>query len=216
MHRGSVGTVAWVSTPGPELAAVASPWARRSWAAVYALLALALVWVLLSWAGVLVVVRSTVVPVWAAAPALLLAGTAVRVGLGAFRVSRPALQGWWRWLLPTVTACAWVLVPLTAAANGFGGPSYVVAEPAGSGGCRAVVAESSFLFAGSGTVHVAGGWGPFAPQVGSYRTDDGFRPVSTGSYSVSWDDRFGGLLSVGATLPGSSGGEGSGFFTFDC
>lgn len=216
-HRGSVGTVEGVSTPDPELAAAAAPWARRSWAGAYALLALALVWVVLSWAGVVVVVGSIVVPIWAAAPALLLAGTAARMGLGVFRVQRPAPEGWWRWALPTVTAGAWVLVPLTAAANGFGGPSYVVVEPAGSGGCRAVVAESSFLFAGSGTVHVAGGWGPFAPQVGRYTTDDGFRPVSTGFFSVSWDDQFGGLLSVAGALPGGSDGEGgSGLFDFDC
>lgn len=215
-HRRPVGTVERVSTPEAELAAAAPPWVRRSWVAAYALLALTLVWVLLSWAGVLVVVESTVIPIWVAAPALLLAGTAARVGLGALRVPRPARQSWWRWVPPTVTAAAWVLVPLTAASNVIGGPSYVVVEPAGSGGCRAIVVESAFLFTGSGTVHVAGGWGPFAPQVGSYRTDDGLQPVSTGSYSVSWDDRSGGLLSVSGALSDGPGGESPGLVYFNC
>lgn len=170
------------------------------------LFALALVWVVLSWAGVLVVVGSTVIPVWAAAPALVLAGTAARVGLGAYRAPRPGPECWWRWALPAGTAAAWVLVPLTAAVDGFGGPSYVVTEPAGSGGCRAVVVETSFLFAGSGTVHVVGGWGPFAPQVSRYATDDGFRPMTTGSYSVSWDHQLeSGSLSISGAFSGGDG-----------
>ncbi len=205
-----------MSTADAKVAIVASPLARRSWLAAHGLIGLALGWVLLSWGGVLVVVGSTVVPTWAAAPALLLAGTAVRLGLRASRVPTPSPEGRWRWSLPTVTACAWVLVPLTAVANGFGGPTYVVVEPAGSGGCRAVVAESSFFLTGSGTVHVAGRWGPFAPEVGSYSTDDGFQPVSTGSYSVTWDSGSGGLLKVDGTLPGGDPAGGSGLFAFDC
>lgn len=205
-----------MSAPDPGRVGVASPWARRTWVAAYAFLSLALVWVLLSWVGVLVVVGSTVVPVWAAGPVLLLTWAIVRMGLSVLRVPGPSPDSWWRWLLPTATACAWVLVPLTAAVSGFGGTSYVVVEPAGSGGCRAVVAESSFFLTGWGTVHVAGGWGPFAPQVGSYRTDDGFLPVSTGSYGVSWDDRFGGLLNVGGTLPDADPDRGSGLVVFDC
>ncbi len=190
------------------------PWAHRSWVAAYAVLALALIWVFLSWAGVLVVVGSTVLPVWAAAPALVVAGTAIRLGLVVFRVPRPAWQGSWRWALPAVTATAWLLVPVTAVVQGVGQQAFTVAEPAGSGGCRAVVAEGGFLFAGSGSVHVAGGWGPFAPQVGSYTTDDGLMPVSTGSYGVSWDDQSGGLLSVGGVVYGD--GDGGGSFTFGC
>lgn len=133
-----VGTVGRITIPGAERAA-APRWAHRSWAAVCSLFAFALVWVVLSWAGVLVVVASFVVPVWAAAPALVVAGTAARVGLGAFRTPGPARQGWCRRALPAVTTTAWVLVSLTAAFDRLGGPSYVVAEPAGSGGCRAVV-----------------------------------------------------------------------------
>lgn len=195
---------------------MASWWARRAWAAAHVLLASALVGVWLSWSGVLIVVGTTVVPFWAVALVLLLGWTALRLGLGAFQVSRPSLATGWRLLLSTMTASTCLLVPLTAVASGFTGPSYVVVEPAGPGGCRVVVAEGSYFKIGSGTVHVAGGWGPFAPRVGSYSTDEGVRPVSTGSYSVSWNGRSGGFLTVDGPLLAGAGDSGAGLFAFEC
>ncbi|MGB3763584.1 MAG: hypothetical protein WA966_10195 [Ornithinimicrobium sp.] len=190
-----------------------SPAGRRSWNAAHGLVCVTAASVVLSWAGVLVVVGSTVVPIWVLLPALLAACTVQRVGLRAFRVPRPPRGTRWRRLLPTVTVCAWVLGPPTAALDWVGSPTYTFLEPPGSDGCRAVVVEKVGFLSGSGTVHVLGGWGPFAPRVGGYDTDEGELPVVSGAYEVSWDDGPGGQLAVfGSTL-----GQGvSNYFDFDC
>jgi len=157
------------------------------WTAAYLVTVLALVVMLLYRAGILIVVGSHVLSTWAAAPALLVAGTGARMVLRLCRVPRPSLRRSWRWALLLITECAWLLVPLSAAFEFFGSPSYTVARPAPSAGCRVVVVETSFLFSGGGTVYVAGGWSPFARRIGSYQTDDGARPVRNGQYDVTWD-----------------------------
>lgn len=173
-----------------------SSWPSRSvWLAAYLLTASSTVVLLLSWPGILIVVGSHVVSTWAAAPALLAVGTAARLVLSRARIPRPSLPHWWRGALMASTWCAWMLVPLGAAWQLVGSPSYTVARHRGAVECRVVVVESSFLFAGAGTVYVAGGWSPFAQRVGSYITDDGARPVRDDGLDVTWGDANGGRVS---------------------
>lgn len=65
-------------------------------------------------------------------------------------------------------------------------------------------------------MHVAGGRGPFAPQVSRYVTDDGFRPMTTGSYSASWNHQLeSGSLTVSRAFSGGDGDKANPV-GFDC
>ena len=71
---------------------------------------------------------------------------------------------------------------------------YSVLDPSSDEGCRAVVREDSFLLGGNGNVYVARPFGFIATQAGSWRTDDGYRPVAAGAYAVKWKGNSGLLL----------------------
>lgn len=66
------------------------------------------------------------------------------------------------------------------------GTAYHVLAPQSVAGCRVVVAERSFLLAGSGTVYVLPAGRLVPAAVGSYVADDGYRPISGGTFRVEW------------------------------
>lgn len=65
--------------------------------------------------------------------------------------------------------------------------TYTLLRPTGPDGCQAVVREASFLVAGQGqvyAVHPCGvGW-----RTGSWRADDGIRPIDEGRYKLPRGD----------------------------
>ncbi|MGO4601625.1 hypothetical protein [Terrabacter sp. 2YAF2] len=66
------------------------------------------------------------------------------------------------------------------------GSTSVVVNPSSAGGCRVVVQERSFLLSGSGAVFVLPAHGVVARRVSRYSTDDGYRPVAAGSFTLTW------------------------------
>lgn len=72
--------------------------------------------------------------------------------------------------------------------------TYSVLDPGGPGSCRVAVREYSYMFSGSGDVYAVG-FGGLGRTVSSWTADDGLEPITTGNYSLQWeDDRA--LLSV--------------------
>ena len=168
------------------------------------LFALALVVVVpsVAWHQVLVVGGRVTDPA-DAAPALFVAGVLVGVGglvLAAVDRHRRRSSG------EAVTGrrsggrvAAVVLLVVTAGVVAgldwvFGhGSDAVVLEPASAGGCRVVVQEHSLFMSGSGTVFVLPPDDLVARRVSRYTTDDAYRPVAAGSYSLTWTGDHGHL-----------------------
>ncbi|MGW7345285.1 hypothetical protein [Streptomyces sp. NPDC054854] len=75
---------------------------------------------------------------------------------------------------------------------------YHVLHPTGPHSCRAVVRETSFLFAGSGEVYAVGPTGIAWRPSGSWQADDGYRPIAEGTYELRWSQE-GGTLHVRGT-----------------
>lgn len=86
--------------------------------------------------------------------------------------------------LAVVLVAAAALVPISLAAATT---SYHVLTPSGPDGCRIVVAEDTFLLLGSGRIFVLGAGSLQAREVGRFDTDDGYRPISLGTYRLSWN-----------------------------
>ncbi|MFH8727385.1 hypothetical protein [Streptomyces termitum] len=150
------------------------------------------------WSDPLLLVLGRVVPGWAVGGVLLLGAlvlfrtAAARNPPGAGRaVPRRVARG----VLTTGAALGCALGAL-----GELGADYHVLSPTGPGGCTAVVREEAFLLAGSGEVYAVGpsgiAWGPS----GSWRTDDGYRPVARGTYELSWGPSDGALLVMGSSV----------------
>lgn len=151
------------------------------------------------WTDVLAVVGGQVIAAWLAGGALLLACLALVMAGSALSRRSPEAAGPYaprRWMLVAPAAAAGLGVAWGAV--GDLGAEYHVLQPTGPGGCRAVVRESSFLLAGSGEVYAVGpsgvGWRP----AGSWRADDGIRPVADGSYELKWGLKEGTLLVHGS------------------
>ena len=152
-----------------------------------------------------------------AAPALFAAGVLVGLaGLVVAAVDRHRRRSSGEALLtgPRTGRAAAVSL-LVAAAGGvaglavvFGyGSDAVVLEPASAGGCSVVVEENSLFMSGTGTVYVLPADDLVARRVARYTTDDGYRPVKAGSYSLTWSGEHGHLevsgTSVDPVWPGS-------------
>lgn len=156
---------------------------------------LAAVVVAAGWSGLLLVVGGRVVPGWALGGVLLVAS--LTPGLFRRRVREPApgprdagrRPGWALTLLTVGTALAGALGALNDLSA-----TYHVLTPDGPGGCRAVARETSFLFAGSGAVYEVGPVG-IGRRVGSWTADDGYRPIASGTYELTWGTD-GGVLNV--------------------
>ena len=122
-----------------------------------------------------------------AGTATLAAGSSLRLGNEAQGRSRP--RGFLRRAGVVLATLAVLLVSVTALIPiGLGAAvtSYHVLAPRGSDGCRVVVAEDTFLLLGSGRVFVLSAGAHEARQVARFTTDDGYRPVSLGTYRLTW------------------------------
>ena len=102
----------------------------------------------------------------------------------------------WRWVARRLTRSLVALTTLLALGWSIVSdlPStYHVLEPSGPDGCLVVVDERSFLLLGSGVVHVlpAGRW--TTSPVSQYSADDGYSPISLGTYSLTWQGNVGTL-----------------------
>lgn len=125
--------------------------------------------------GLVLVAFDRVVPAWAMAGVLLV------LAFVSLAVRRKRSAGPREGNRPLRFAAAFALVGVLLGVVGDLGARYFVYAPAGPDGCRVVARETAFLFAGSGEVYVAG-WPGFAVEHGSYRTDDGYRPFTWGTF----------------------------------
>jgi hypothetical protein len=66
------------------------------------------------------------------------------------------------------------------------GEEYRLLPEQSADGCRIAVREYSFMFAGGGDVGIVRPGGTTVEWIGSYGADDGYKPFSSGTYSVDW------------------------------
>jgi hypothetical protein len=148
--------------------------------------------------GLLLIAGAHVVPGWALGAALLVAALiAGPTRSSSGPAGTAATTGSPRWMR--------ALTSLTVVGCLVGGAadvsaSYHLLKPAGPGGCRAVVRETAFLFAGSGAVYTGYVAGPIgaAWRGSSWTADDGYRPIADGTYELRWG-LGGGILVVSGT-----------------
>lgn len=139
---------------------------------------------LLGWtAGLVLLVAGRVVPDW------MMSGVPLVAALVLVIVNRLRRGERLDWPVRLVAVLA-ALGTLLGAAGDLGA-RYHVLRPAGDG-CQVVARETSFLFAGSGEVFLVGRLG-IGTRVGSYRSDDGYRPFSSDNYTLDWET---GTLSI--------------------
>ena len=156
------------------------------------------------WCGLLLIVDAHAVPGWALGGALLVAALTIRLAgrrarrYGQTRTGATTGFGRGRRALTTVASLTVVGCVLSGLADVPA--TYQVLRPAGPGGCRAVVRETAFLFAGGGDVYTGYVIGPIgvARRGSSWTADDGYRPVAAGTYRLSWGTG-GGSLAVEGT-----------------
>ncbi|MFJ6612501.1 hypothetical protein ACIQPT_19745 [Streptomyces sp. NPDC091289] len=151
----------------------------------------------------LLVVLGRVIPSWAVSATLLFVSlvlmrvVAVRHRLTADRTTsrRRTLPRFIRGLL----------VAAAGLGSAFGvlgdlSSDYHVLHPTGPYSCTAVVRETSFLFAGHGEVYAVGPIGIAWRPSGSWRADDGYRPITEGAYELRWSQDGGTLLVRGTEV----------------
>ncbi|MCQ1953665.1 hypothetical protein [Arthrobacter sp. zg-Y238] len=164
-----------------------------------ACLLLGLALVLPSATGWILVVGSRIVSPWPAAAALLLASVAIRwLGSrnGAGDRKNPRLHS----PVPALLAAAVAGVGIAVGSLLDAGTESLILDPQGPEGCRAAVRESAFLMSGSGKVYAVGSHG-IGRLAGEWNTDDGYRPIEAGDYTLVWS-AIGGQLTVdGASTP---------------
>jgi hypothetical protein len=158
---------------------------QKSRVAVTGLVLVAGMYSLVAWTvGLVVVTGMWVVPDWTVSGSLLVIALVVRV------VRRTGISWQFR-VVAVVTALATLL-------SGLGEltATYTVLRSVAADGCRVAVRETAFLFAGSGEVYLTGPLG-IGTRVGSYRTDDGYMPMSSGDYTFHWEAGIGQLHLTG-------------------
>lgn len=139
--------------------------------------------------GPILVVGDFVLRPWCALVVLLAIAGLFLLAAVRRRPKRPSAGS--RWFLFGGAVCMGLVMPAATVSTAFValagvGDSYHVLAPASAGGCRVVVRESSLLLGGSGTVYLLP-VGAFQPrEANSYRADDGYRPVTFGTYSLRW------------------------------
>ncbi|MZD03743.1 hypothetical protein GTW43_01405 [Streptomyces sp. SID5785] len=138
-----------------------------------------------SWTGLVLLVRGHVIPGWAVSAVLLAAALVFRRGLT--RATGRARRGPWIRRTQRLLILAAVLGTVWGAADDvLSDARYHVIGPPGPGGCTAVVRETSFLVIGGGEVYAVGRSGWAVGASGSWRVDDGYRPVASGTYTLRW------------------------------
>ncbi|MFD4608036.1 hypothetical protein [Streptomyces sp. NPDC058451] len=157
-----------------------------------------------SWSSLLLVVQGRVIPGWGVSAVVLVLSLVLRRSLirmgstaGASRLPRKRAT-WARLGSPLLITTAVLGTAGGAADDLISGAEYHVLRPAGPGGCRAVVRETSFLMIGNGEAYAVGRTGLALGKSGSWTVDDGYRPVDAGTYELVWG-RDGGLLRISGT-----------------
>lgn len=156
-------------------------------AAVPACLLLAAV---VSWTDLLIVIAGHVLPAWGLSLALLVV-TPVLVRVRARRRRRelPVLELAPRRGLPRSVPVLLTFAGVTGTALGAFldlPATYHVLDPRGPDGCKAVVREASFLLGGNGDVYAVGRTGIALWPSGSWMADDGYQPIASGTYELTW------------------------------
>lgn len=153
-----------------------------------------------SWSGLLLVVRGRVVPGWGVSATLLV--VALLLCRALTRAGTAGLPRTWakgtRLGNRLLIGAAVLGIVGGALSDLLWSARYQVLNPAGPGGCTAVVRETSFLMAGAGEAYAVGRTGLALGSAGSWTTDDGHRPVAAGDYELIWD-RTVGVLRVDGT-----------------
>jgi hypothetical protein len=151
-------------------------------------------------AALLLLFGETVLTLWTVSGVLLMASVTLRlVSIRAARGSAMPTPAVHVRLLRNIVTLGVFLVCLGGAFSDMGS-SYRVLDPPAANGCRAVVREHSFLFAGSGAVYAVR-FGGIGSRTSSWTTDDGYEPVARGSYTLSWDGSDGVLNLFGGIDP---------------
>lgn len=140
-----------------------------------------------------VVVGDLVVqPTYVGAALALLGSVAAVVGsLAGFRAqdlgARPGSRRWYvRWPVNAAKAAALVVAWCAAVVTFWFGTFSAdlrVLDPASAGGCRVAVLQGL----GSGTIAVLPPGRIRPEEVGSYRADDAYTPISHGTFALTWD-----------------------------
>ncbi|MFD7027843.1 hypothetical protein ACFWAR_07410 [Streptomyces sp. NPDC059917] len=153
------------------------------------------------WSTILLVVLGHVVPGWAVSAFLLALSPALARALAVrHRATVDRAAPWWAPLPRFVRVLLTVAAAVGSALGALDdlGADYHVLRPTGPHGCTVVVRETSFLVAGSGEAYAVGPTGFAWRSSASWTTDDGYRPIATGTYDLNWT-RDDGTLTVHGT-----------------
>ncbi|GGB20911.1 hypothetical protein GCM10011492_08570 [Flexivirga endophytica] len=104
---------------------------------------------------------------------------------------------WLGVLTITLAAATCAGTGLSAASDLVTGATYTVLERPTPAGCRVVLRESSFLMSADGQAYEVEPLG-IGHRVASWQVDDGYRPISHGTYELSWSRDRGSLHVDGA------------------
>ncbi|SEE29529.1 hypothetical protein SAMN04489740_1066 [Arthrobacter alpinus] len=144
--------------------------------------------------GWILVIGSHVVRTWIVSCVILVASLVLLWVRAKRRRSDSANGGIWGWTRPIVTFLLVAAVGVGSSMGAFAdmGMHNFMLDPRGQDGCQLVVRESAFLMAGGGEVYTVGTAG-IGQLAGAWSTDDGYRPIEAGSYTLDWDSNVGEL-----------------------
>ncbi|WP_038462176.1 hypothetical protein [Arthrobacter sp. PAMC 25486] len=146
--------------------------------------------------GWILVIGSHVVRTWIVSCVLLVASLVLLWVRAKKRRGESANGGVWGWSRSFVIFLLVAAVGVGSAMGAFFdmGTHDFMLDPRGPDGCQLVVRESAFLMAGGGEVYTVGTAG-IGQLAGEWGTDDGYRPIEAGSYTLKWN-ADGGELTV--------------------
>lgn len=189
--------------PDPEISTSIRPagatWRRPAYAWTFLIAVMVLIGFATNWFTVPIVLGSLTV-VTPSLAAMLLGGATIPALVLIFQL--PASSSSWqgrigRWLLRALamlaTLLVWALIGILWVVGLVSPWSVHVLTPSGPAGCRVLVRETSFLWAGTGIVYVLPAGHVLAKPVSGYDADDGLEPVSEGMYDLSWQGTQGAL-----------------------
>lgn len=139
--------------------------------------------------GWILVIGSHVVRNWVVSCMLLLVSLVLlRASAKTRRNSRAggSVWGWQRSLVMFLLVGSVGAVSLVGAFQDMNTQNFVLVSPRGPDSCRLVVRESAFLMSGKGEAYTVGTAG-IGHLAGTWSTDDGYRPIEEGSYTLDWN-----------------------------
>ncbi|UIK87917.1 hypothetical protein [Arthrobacter polaris] len=172
---------------------------ERANLAAFSCLLLALGVVVAFFNGWILIIGSHVIRSWIVSCALLLAALVLLWVRANEHRSDGATESGWVWSRAFVTILVVAVIGAGSAMGAFADmwTHNFILDPRGPDGCQVVVRESAFFMGGGAEVYTVGAVG-IGQKVGEWSTDDGYRPIEAGSYSLKWDDNGGELTVNGA------------------